>query len=387
MMPTLAETSALVAPAPQSLSYLLLPLAVTVVSIAAAWAVTHFWGRPIDLWLAGSQRRRLFFSTVFAAVEIVGIGVSLHAADFNLIVQGDITWHRAIVVSVACFLTVVFFTSQIILHLHDEESNDRMAAAEARRVEAAERHRQEILQKEAALNALDSELFFAIACGKVFLERIDKLKDRIVSVVGPGGNGKPIGTTGLQRAFAPHQMVKELVMIAYHVFREQMIEAHGKGRDSLRVTLFRMDPTGKRLQLVFSWNGRTSDCVRSPVESPDRFAITESESCMAAASAWRSELLIEPDAVAAHGTKLSPFHYFGPSQHETIASIVTMPMPMNIERPASYVLSVDTDRKHFFTEEQRPRYRTLAENLGRRLHLANSIERLFQNLSPPESKK
>ena len=95
----------------------------------------------------------------------------------------------------------------------------------------------------------------------------------------------------------------------------------------------------------------------------------------------RSDVLIEEDAEVAHADQGSPFIFFDSIQWQVIGSIVTLPLPMNNKRPAEFVISIDTDRKGFFRKNQKERYKSLADNLGRRLHLSLAIERLVKLVS------
>ena len=179
------------------------------------------------------------------------------------------------------------------------------------------------------------------------------------------------------KAFQPTKQGMALTVACWEVF-DKMINPEVEPRHRVRVAYFRV--IGNGLVPVYCWNGNSDTCVslvgRSPIVTQS-FTFDAVRGCVARSVANSGETRWIPSAEAADKDPSDPFFFFDQSEHQTLRSMVVVPIRLEGDPPPYDVLSVDTGREGYFNAADRSdQVRHVVENMAHRLLLEKEMERL-----------
>jgi hypothetical protein len=162
---------------------------------------------------------------------------------------------------------------------------------------------------------------------------------------------------------------KEQIALLCDVIREllQRDLSLVNGHENVRVACFAADD--QYLRPLCSYNGVSRDFLRGYAGYVEYFNFGgAAKTSLAVAAARQHRIMIVDDAKKADEDANHPFWFFGPTQRETIQSMVAIPIGgVGDSKHASHVVCLDTGCPGFFTEDRREQYEILQRNIEPRL--------------------
>ena len=325
-----------------------------VVSIVAA--VGTLWWRldAIDSWLANRTKNRVLFAIAFSLIVPAITAISVDVADFSKVLEiKGIPADQGFSICVTVLFGVTYAWGQVVLMLHSDAWNKRLDAATKQKEEA-------LLTTKEHKNSRD----FVLRLDAAMLQFVGAKKDRAFTV---NIEDTPIEAGNfVQKVTCPEEQIKLLCDVVRELLNHEL--ASTNGHSTMRVACFRSED--QHLRPVYSYDGVSRDFLRNVYAGyAEHFDLAgAAKTSLAVAAARQHRIMIVPDTKSANDDSNSPFWFFGPTQRDTLQSVLAIPIScMDDSEHALYVICFDTSVSGFFSESRREQYDLIQRNIEPRL--------------------
>lgn len=360
-------------------------LAIVLPPVAAAVSTFLFhvaFGAASSRWLADkikvSDAARSRFAIVASAVEVIGIGACIEAADLSKAVTGEVQTGTAVALTLLFPMLELFVLSQKALWFHDlswRTQNQQLKQS---------------LQQSQETTDIFASLFEADDAAR------DTKKDALEKMLTRLGDRRQSPPLPLPMFLQNLSLAREVTTypsviagtfqpLLNRVARPAIYQDGTK--PSVRATLFHR--VNERLVPIVRYaNNRTTlgdELLTIPTlrEQPNAFSLDRSRQCLLVAAALEPEPMVVPDTLQGDADDGCPFHFTHPDQRRYTRSIVCFPLRRDGQssRFAAFVLAIDSNVPGLFSLERRGMYGILCASLSSRLRHAVILDEMFKCLS------
>lgn len=332
------------------------PLVIISVAVVVGVLIFYGWRHQFDRWLSTKKRRRLMFFIASAMLLPSIIWVLADVADVSAILTGKVRPIDRWLLRVISFLVPVYLLCESLRYWSADQLDEikqglKLSQASARLAQGVLRRFSGVIagnRRNAFRNALDPARHSPPTLGEVLTNR-----DCLATVV-----------------HTLHRLI----------FSHWPRNAEGNSNVQGRVTYFRLDEKKEFVVPIESFDGRDSNCVRSPlVLNQHFFRVAAPAQSLAVQAVLSRAIQIVPSTHKADTDGSSPFRFFNEDQKGRIKSIVAIPFrSVDDEGLCRHLIVVDADMEYFFQEESLSEVELLREVCRDEILLLELVSRLVK---------